>query len=178
MPEIIFATPRLIARHIGPADQSDMLEVYGDEDAMRWVGDGSPISREDVIRWIQVTAENYRKRGYGMSALLWRESGEVIGFCGLVHPGGQPEAEIKYALKRSYWGRGIATEAATAMLAYGSRQHHLKYIIATTAPANLASHRVLLKAGMTRGKLLPNADGSSTQVFEWHAQTDRWQEQE
>jgi RimJ/RimL family protein N-acetyltransferase len=170
MPDIIFATPRLVVRHIGPADLAEMLAVYGDEDAMRWVGDGSPITREGVVQWLQVTADNYRNRGYGMSALVWRESGDVVGFCGLVHPGGQPEAEIKYALKRSYWGRGIATEAATAMLAYGSQHHGLSYIIATTAPDNLASHRVLLKAGMGRGQLVLHGDGSSTQVFEWHAE--------
>lgn len=173
MSNIIFETPRLIARQLGPADLGDMLEVYGDEDAMRWVGDGQPITREGVIRWLEVTAGNYRKRGYGMSALVLRESGEIVGFCGLVHPGGQPEAEIKYALKRGHWGKGIATEAAAAMLAYGSRRHGLSYIIATTAPGNLASHRVLIKAGMTRGPLVRNDDGSSTQVFEWHAETGR-----
>lgn len=170
MPEILFETPRLIARQIGPADLADMLAVYGDEDAMRWVGDGKPITRDEAVGWLQVTADNYRKRGYGMSALVLRESGEIVGFCGLVHPGGQPEAEIKYALKRSYWGRGIATEAAAAMLAYGSQRHGLRYIIATTDPENIASHRVLVKAGMTRGDLVLEDDGSSTQVFEWRAE--------
>lgn len=170
MSNIIFETPRLIARQLGSADLADMLEVYGDENAMRWVGDGQPITREGVITWLDVTADNYCKRGYGMSALVLRESGEIVGFCGLVHPGGQPEAEIKYALKRAYWGRGIATEAAAAMLAYGRQRHGLSYIMATTAPDNVASHRVLVKAGMIRGQLELNEDGSSTQVFEWHAQ--------
>jgi RimJ/RimL family protein N-acetyltransferase len=169
MPDIIFSTPRLVARHIGHADLADMLEVYGDEDAMRWVGDGKAITREEAVGWLEVTADNYRRRGYGMSALVWRESGETVGFCGLVHPDGQPEAEIKYALKRGYWGRGIATEAAAAMLDYGRRYHGLGYIIATTDPDNVASHRVLLKAGMTRGPLVIEDDGSGTQVFEWHA---------
>ena len=170
MSAIIFETPRLIARQIEVADLAEMLAVYGDEDAMRWVGDGEPITRDGAAHWIQVTRDNYRQRGYGMTALVWRESGEIIGFCGLVHPGGQPEAEIKYALKRGYWGRGIATEAASAMLAYGSQRHGLSYMIATTAPENVASHRVLIKAGMARGQLVRNADGSSTQVFEWHAE--------
>lgn len=169
MSTIIFETPRLIARHIVPTDLAEMLLVYGDEDAMRWVGDGTAITGDEAVHWIQVTLDNYRRRGYGMTALVWRESGEIVGFCGLVHPGGQPEAEIKYALKRSYWGRGIATEAASAMLAYGSQRHGLSYIIATTAPENVVSHRVLLKAGMSRGQLLRESDGSSTQVFEWHA---------
>lgn len=147
-----------------------MLEVYGDKDAMRWVGDGDVLTREEGIKWLQTTASNYRLRGYGMSALVWRESGEVIGFCGLVHPGGQVEAEIKYALKRACWGRGIATEAAGAMLAYGRERHGLRHIIATTDPQNIASHRVLLKAGMERGEVVREEDGCDTLFFHWRAQ--------
>ena len=104
-----------------------------------------------------------------MLALVCRETGETVGFCGLVHPDGQLEAEIKYALKRRHWGRGIATEAAKALLAYGWEVHNLTRIIATVAPANIASHRVLLKAGMKQGRLLDEADGSTTQMFEWRA---------
>ena len=169
MPEIIFETPRLIGRHLDGDDLHDMLLVYGDRDAMSWVGDGEALSRDEAARWIQITQDNYGRRGYGMIALILRESGEVIGFCGLVHPGGQLEAEIKYALKRSHWGMGIATEAARAMIDYGSQCHGLRHIIATTAPENVASHRVLLKAGMARGDLVVNDDGSTTQYFDWHA---------
>ena len=53
-----------------------------------------------------VTAENYDHRGYGMFALVERETGAVVGFCGLVHPGGQTEAEIKYAFLRTALGPG------------------------------------------------------------------------
>jgi len=170
MPVTIFETSRLVARHLEEGDLEDMLAVYGDEDAMRWVGDGRALTRAGGVEWLGITRENYRKRGYGMSAIVWRASGEIIGFCGLVHPGGQLEPEIKYAFKRSHWGKGVATEAARAMLAYGARSLGLHHVIATTAPENLASHRVLLKAGMVRGELLLHKDGSSTQLFEWHAQ--------
>jgi RimJ/RimL family protein N-acetyltransferase len=165
----LFVTPRLFARRIGPADEEDMLRVYGDEDAMRWVGDGTAITREEVVTWIGVTVDNYRNRGYGMVALVERESGTVVGYCGLVHPGGQSEAEIKYALKREYWGCGLATEAARGLLDYGRRLHGLRHVIATVAPDNLASQRVLSNAGMVRGRCEPDEDGSITQYFDWHA---------
>ena len=83
-----------------------MLAVYGDAEAMRWVGDGTPLSPEECDRWLVVTAENYAKRGYGMFALVERETGAVVGFCGLVHFGGQAEPEIKYALLRCGLGPG------------------------------------------------------------------------
>ena len=167
----IFETPRLIARRLQPDDLAPMFAVYSDADAMRWVGDGEPITEEECVKWLEVTANNYRVRGYGMFALLGRETGEVVGFCGLVHPGGQVDVEIKYALRRSYWGVGLATEAASAMLAYGAREHNLTEIIATTAPQNVASHRVLLKAGMKRAELRDNEDGTRTQVFRWQVST-------
>jgi len=167
--EFLFATPRLFGRQIGISDLDDMLLVYGDEGAMRWVGDGTAISREDTVRWIGITEDNYRSRGYGMTALQARGTGVVVGFIGLVHPGGQSEAEIKYALKRDFWGKGLATEAVRGMLEYGHRVHRLRHVIATVDPDNLASHRVLLKAGLVKGKLEHHEDGTTTQYFDWHA---------
>jgi [ribosomal protein S5]-alanine N-acetyltransferase len=165
---IIFETPRLLARHIELADADAMHAVYGDADVVRWVGDGQPLDHAQCEHWVEVTHRNYAARGYGMFALLERESRRVIGFCGLVHPGGQVEAEIKYALRRELWGFGFATEAVAALLSYGSLVLGIHHVIATTAPENTASHRVLLKAGMHRGELKGNDDGSFTQLFSWH----------
>jgi RimJ/RimL family protein N-acetyltransferase len=132
------------------------------------VGDGQPLGRDDCVRWVEVTQRNYATRGYGMSAVeLLEQQGAVIGFCGLVHPGGQPEAEIKYALLRQHWGSGYASEVAAALLAYGARQFGLSEIIATAAPDNLASHRVLQKAGMRQASVRRNDDGTCTLVFVW-----------
>jgi RimJ/RimL family protein N-acetyltransferase len=167
MPTLIFETPRLVARHLEPADADAMHDVYGDAAAMRWVGDGEPLDRAGCVHWIEVTARNYALRGYGMSALVERASGRIVGFGGLVHPGGQTEVELKYALRRDCWGRGFATEAAAGFLAYGAAAFGIRRVIATTAPDNLASHRVLLKAGMQRGDLRRNDDGSQTQLFAW-----------
>ena len=94
-------------------------------------------------------------------------SGSVIGFIGIVHPGGQPEAEVKYALAREHWGQGLATEALRGAVAYAASTHGLTHMIATTAPENIASHRVLLKSGFARGELRDYGDGTFTQVFEW-----------
>jgi len=163
----VFKTPRLRVRRIVHDDVDAMHRIYGDSEVVRWVGDGVPLDRDGCANGVEVTQRNYSARGYGLFALVEHQSGEVVGFCGLVHPGGQQEAEIKYALDRQWWGQGIATEAAAALLAYGSTEFGFTYVIATTAPENVASHRVLLKAGMTRGRLRRNDDGSATQLFEW-----------
>lgn len=53
---------------------------------------------------------------YGDADVVERRAMDVIGFCGLVHPNGQPDAEIKYALRREQWGQGFASEAAAGLL--------------------------------------------------------------
>ena len=166
---VIFETARLIGRHLVAADADDMFAVYGDAGAMRWVGDGNPLERERCVRWIDVTHRNYERYGYGMTALLDRTTRDVVGFIGLVHPDGHPDAEIKYALRRTYWGRGLATEAAIGMMAYAASVLGLDNLIATAAPEHAVSHRVLLKAGLQRNGLRHNADGSQTQMFVWRA---------
>ena len=169
MPKIIFETTLLRARHLERADLDALLDVYGDAEAMRFVGDGRPLTQALCLKWLEVTEENYRRRGYGMFALEDRSSKDVIGFCGLVHPGDQVDVEIKYALKRRFWGMGLATEAVRAMLEYGATVKGLRRIIATTAPQNTASHRVLVKAGMVPSLLRNNENGSSTQLFSWQS---------
>jgi RimJ/RimL family protein N-acetyltransferase len=168
-PDLLFETGRLAVRRLRRSDLPALLAVYGDLDAMRWVGDGSALTALDAHRWLDVTERNVATRGYGMCTLTRRSDGAVIGFCGLVHPGGQPLPEIKYALARAHWGQGLATEAARGLLDWGTRCCGLRHIIATTAPDNSASHRVLRKAGMRDAAPRRDDDGSTTQLFEWRA---------
>ncbi|WP_374675345.1 GNAT family N-acetyltransferase [Ideonella sp.] len=167
LPDTVFETHRLRARRLVAADAEAMHRVYGDADAMRWVGDGEPLDRPACEHWVQVTHRNYATRGYGMFTLTDRHGGAVLGFCGLVHPGGQVEAELKYALAREAWGQGLATEAAAAMLCTGHRLFGLAHIIATVAPAHVASQRVLLKAGMRFGAFRPGEGSDAAQCFDW-----------
>lgn len=166
---MLFRTPRLDVRRLTADDLDAMHAVYGDAAAMRWVADGRGLDRDGCRRWIEKTLDNYRVRGYGMSALALPATGVVVGFCGLVHPDGQQLPEIKYALRRKFWGRGLASEAARGMLGYGARVFGLREVIATTDPDNAASHRVLEKAGMRAAETRRNDDGSHTKVYVWRA---------
>ncbi len=171
MPITVFRSQRLLCRRWKPEDFGPLLAVYSDPDGMRYVGHGQPITRAECEEWFKVTETNYSKRGYGMFALELLASGEVVGFAGLVHPGGQPEPEIKYALRRSHWGQGLASELVLPLLRYGAKTHGMQRIIATVAPGNLASQRVLAKAGMSLATTRAKEDGSATLVFEWSAQS-------
>jgi len=174
-PAVLFETARLRCRRWMPGDLEALFAVYADPQGMRFVGNGQPITRDQCAEWLRVTQENYARRGYGMFALELRATGvrcaggDVVGFCGLVHPGGQPEPEIKYAFGRKHWGQGLASEVVPALLAHGAAAFGLPRIIATVAPGNLASQRVLTKAGLSQHARRENEGGSTTLVFEWIA---------
>ena len=161
----VFESPRLRCRHWVVGDRGALLQVYGDAGAMRWVGDGTVLSEADADRWFDVTARNYARRGYGMFALEERATGQVVGFAGLIHPGDQPEAEVKYTLARSCWGRGLATEAVRHLLTAARERYGLSDVIATVAPAHAASQRVLAKVGLTRRADRTEDDGRRTLVY-------------
>ena len=129
--------------------------------------DGEPIPRADCDRWLEITRNNYERRGYGMFALEDLVTGDVVGFCGLIHPGNQATPEIKYAFARNSWGRGYASEMVAALLHYGASVHDMTRIIATVHPDNSASQRVLEKAGAQRIEDRVEDNGEVTLVFEW-----------
>lgn len=76
MTDTVFTTPRLNVRRWRPTDIDDLFGVYADAQAMRWVGDGRPITRNECEQWLQVTRANYARRGYGMFALELRDTGD------------------------------------------------------------------------------------------------------
>lgn len=160
-----FETSRLQAWRLLPGDEGVLQAVYGDPVAVRWVGDGQPISPAECSQWIEVTQRNYASRGYGMFKLLHRQTAELVGCCGIVHPGGQAAPEVKYCLQREHWGRGFATEAVRGLIDYGHARHGLAALAATVAPANTASERVLLKCGFAEGRRIDHDNGTATQVF-------------
>lgn len=163
----LFTTDRLFCRQWLTADLEAIYSVYADEEGARWVGDGQPITRDEAAAWLDVTFNNYQTRGYGMSTVVEIDSDEITGFCGLVHPGGQEVAEIKYAFRKTDWGRGYASEVVPAMLDYGAQHHGLNRIFATVAAQNKPSQRVLEKSGMNFVEEIPEDDGAVTFLYEW-----------
>ncbi|WP_221031530.1 GNAT family N-acetyltransferase [Actomonas aquatica] len=169
-PQVIFTTPRLRVRRLTVDDFDAMYAAYSDPVAMRYVDDGQPITREDTMRWIELTLSRYETHGYGMSLAESRaDDSAVVGFVGLVHPGGQPEPELKYTLRQAYWGKGYATELAQGMMAHARDDLRLREVISTINPGHTVSRRVLAKAGFRFDHLRAEDDGESTEVLVWRA---------
>lgn len=83
-------------------------------------------------------------------AIEGRDSGEVIGLCGIAILHGSAQGEIWYLVRSDHWGRGIAVEAARALLKIGFAEMNLHRMFATGLPENPTFARVLEKIGMRK----------------------------
>jgi RimJ/RimL family protein N-acetyltransferase len=105
-------------------------------------------ARELVSRWIQ----HWQDNGFGYWCV--REAGRspVVGYCGVkaMRAHGQPVLNLIYRFSPSVWGRGYATEAAIAAVAWANQHQPDSTILARVRPANKASQNVALKAGLRR----------------------------
>ena len=165
--DVLFVTSRLCCRRWRESDLETIYAVYADPVGARWVDDGQPITHEESRGWLTVTARNYARRGYGMFALDELATGRTVGFCGLVHPDDQEDVEIKYAFLQSVWGQGLASEMVPALVAFGASTFSFAKVIATVAPENVASQRVLGKSGFTLTEVREDDDATQTLCFEW-----------
>jgi ribosomal-protein-alanine N-acetyltransferase len=142
-------TPRLILRPFAAGDAPLVHRVYSDPEVMRYVATG-PMADLAVTERLLADYDAHQKRlGYSFWAVIERASGELIGDSGLYRtPTG--EVELGYTLGTAWWGRGYATEAASAWLACAFGSLGIFEVVALAEPANVASMHVLEKLGMRR----------------------------
>jgi [ribosomal protein S5]-alanine N-acetyltransferase len=148
-PNTHLTTERLLLRPYELGDVADLHRtLHGDAAVMRFLPGGVALPIERSQKSAEYAVKHWQDHGYGGFAVIHREDRAFIGQCGLNRMS-DGEVEIFYALAAPYWGRGLATEAARAMLDFGFRVAGLTRIIGLTYPENAASQHVLLKLGMT-----------------------------
>ena len=140
-------TDRLILRMPRQSDFDAYAEMCGDAEGMQYIGDGKPLDRPMAWRNMATMAGHWLLRGYGMWAVEERATGEYVGRIGLWMPEGWPAIELGWGLRRQFWGRGYATEAARAALRYAFTEMNLPHVISQIHPDNAASIRVALRLG-------------------------------
>ena len=141
-------TPRLVVRAYTLADLDDVYDVLSDPLVSLGGEDGK--TRDETRAWLAEELEYLRRDGTGRYAIELRETGRVIGGTGLVRRelDGVEELELGYHLRSDLWGRGLATEAALAMLQEARTRGEAR-VIAFIAPDNQRSQRVARRIGMT-----------------------------
>ncbi len=159
--QVILETPRLVLRRPVMEDVAYYAEFYRDPQVTRYIPD-APRSLEETreeVAWHVNGPPGHPE--LGLWATIHKETGRFIGRCGLLPwtIEGREEVEIAYALAPEYWGQGLASEAAGAILRYAWEQLSLTRLICLVIPENLASARVAEKIGMTLERRVDGLDG-------------------
>lgn len=153
LPEL--QTPRLLLRKLKLEDAADMFEYASDPGVARDVTWEPHRSIEDSRGFLDSVLQKYADRRTSEWGLELKENGRLVGTCGFVW--WKPEhgkAEFGYALARKYWGLGLMTEAAAAVIAFGFEKMKLHRLEARCITTNFGSEKVMLKNGMKYEGLL------------------------
>lgn len=144
----ILETPRLLLREIEPSDFTDLCRILQDPVAM--TAYEHAFSDEEVWDWLNRQRERYRRDGFGLWAMVLKETGTFVGQAGLTlqDAGGRTVTEVGYLLCRDWWHCGYATEAAAACKRYAFETLGCRQVFSIIRDSNLASQRVAERNGM------------------------------
>ncbi|MCP4024159.1 MAG: GNAT family N-acetyltransferase [Desulfobacteraceae bacterium] len=157
-------TKRLTLRPLSISDQDAMVDIImSDMDVMYWLPYSDAVStiegqQEVALGYITDFIKPWNELGFGVWAICIRDTklgtlGSFIGYCGFLPEqikGAGPE--IAYAMGKSWWGKGLVTEALTACLDWIFIKPEVICVQAVTDMENIASRRVMEKIGMIHEK--------------------------
>jgi RimJ/RimL family protein N-acetyltransferase len=147
---IILETKRLLLRRFVSDDLDTLFALYSDPDVIAYIPDAPRTYEEtkEELEWFMNGHPKFPE--LGLWATIYTETGRFIGRCGLLPwtIEGQQEVEVAFALSKEYWGQGLATEVAQALVQYGFETLGLSRLICLIEPQNQASINVATKLGM------------------------------
>ena len=150
VPEI--RTPRLLLRPWREADLAPYAEMNADPEVRTYMFPARPLTAEESEREIEAMVDQWHRLGFGHWAVELRETGELVGRTGAKRHADwdlDPEnTEVGWLYARSAWGRGFATEGAIAAVRFLLEDLSRPEVISIARLENLASHRVMRKAGL------------------------------
>jgi RimJ/RimL family protein N-acetyltransferase len=145
----VLETERLRLRELTLDDVDDLHEALGDPHSMRFYP--HPFTRDEVVGWVEWARRSYVEHGHGLWGVVLKESGELVGDCGLVvqNLDGDRMVEVGYHVKPSHQRRGLATEAAMVCRDHAFEAVGVDRLIALVRVENAPSAGVARNVGMT-----------------------------
>jgi len=145
----IIETPRLTLRYITSQDASALTSILGDDEVMQYSIIGVHDSQQ-IRQFIEQRLLSYLEYGFGLYALVHKQSQEMIGYSGFFIQSIEQrrEVEVGYRLAKRHWGQGLATEAGLAVINYGRNRFNFQRYICLIETENRRSIRVATKLGM------------------------------
>lgn len=141
-------TARLTLRPIRRSDVGELHGVLTNREVRRYLLDDELVGVEWVEEEVERSEALFGRLGCGLWAIRPRDAGSILGLVGFRHFFEPPELQLVYALLPSCWGRGLATEAAAAVVGYAFDELGFERVAAATDIPNEASIRVLERLGM------------------------------
>ncbi len=144
----MITTDRLLLRKPRREDASDLAVAYADPEVVRFMGDGSTATLDEVEQGIARWLERWESWGMSLFSLERQEDGRIVGRAGFLRWDpetweiGGTETELGWLLAREHWGRGYATEAALALRDWAFQDRGLTRLISLIQHENLRSIRV------------------------------------
>jgi len=143
-------TPRALLRQWREEDRGPFAELNADAEVMEHFP--KTLTRAESDAFADRIVAGIADRGWGLWAVEITAKDVFAGFVGLNPVAFEapftPAVEIGWRIARSYWGQGIATEAASAVLGYAFGTLGLDEVVSFTSTGNLRSQRVMEKLGM------------------------------
>lgn len=146
---MILQTERLYLRQMTEQDLPDLRDILQDVEVM--TAYEHAFSEEEVRDWLARQQQRYRRDGYGLWAVIRRDTGDMIGQCGITNQDvdGRTVPEIGYLFKKAFWHQGYATEAAVGCRRYAFEVLELPAVYSIIRETNTSSQRVAQRNGMT-----------------------------
>jgi [ribosomal protein S5]-alanine N-acetyltransferase len=152
-PLLTLKTERLILRKMTLADAEDIFDYARNPEVGKYVNWFAHDSIADTERFLDSVLANYETEAGMDWAIVHKQDQKVIGTCGLFNWDlTHHRAELGYTLSQPYWNQGYMTEAVKAAIAFGFHVMMLNHIVSNCNAENIASVRVLQKAGMVEYK--------------------------
>jgi [ribosomal protein S5]-alanine N-acetyltransferase len=141
-------TDRLILRKLTVNDASDMFE-YAKDPELAGMGLWLPFNDiDECIKDLTQNVADYEAGKLISWAMELRDDGKMLGRCGLVDQSFfHQRAEVSYAMNRTYWDKGLMSEAMNEVVRYSFEVLLLNRLGAGVLPENIASIRILEKLG-------------------------------
>ncbi|MBP2100433.1 GNAT family N-acetyltransferase [Enterococcus rivorum] len=145
----ILQTNRLILCEWSENDSSNLSLFLQDPEVMYAYEHG--FSKEEVKAWLEWTLDSYKKNGYGLWAIISKETNEVVGECGLTNQviDQVTYCEIGYHLRKEFWHQGYAIEAAAAVKNYAFKSLGKEEVVSIVRDTNVPSMNVAIRNQMT-----------------------------
>ncbi|MBV8530333.1 MAG: GNAT family N-acetyltransferase [Candidatus Eremiobacteraeota bacterium] len=145
---VIVETERLLLRKWNDEDAVLVAHIYAKPEVMEFIPGGA-WNDDRTARAIARMRELDKEHGFGFYPIVLKSHGKVIGHCGLGLLEQTTEIEVAYILDSPFWGQGLASEAARAMLDYAFSTLNIFRVVAVAFPKNVRSIGVMRSVGMT-----------------------------